>query len=64
VGGRYNQGRTFMDIRIRPASTADIPGLRGLIDVSVRKLQAGDYTPGQIERALARVYGVDTQLIA
>jgi GNAT superfamily N-acetyltransferase len=53
-----------MDITIRPASTADIPRLRVLIDVSVRKLQAGDYTAGQIERALAGVYGVDTQLIA
>src|SRR5262249_32659710 len=49
---------------IRPASTADIPCLRGLIDASVRKLQAGDYTPAQIERALDSVYGVDTQLIA
>ena len=53
-----------MDICIRPASPADIPCLRGLIDASVRKLQAGDYTPQQIERALASVYGVDTQLIA
>src|SRR5215469_163356 len=53
-----------MDIRIRPASTADIASLRGLIDASVRKLQAGDYTPEQIERALASVYGVDTQLVA
>jgi hypothetical protein len=53
-----------MDIRIRPASAADITCLRELIDVSVRKLQAGDYTPQQIDRGLARVYGVDTQLIA
>ena len=53
-----------MDIRIRPASPDDIPCLRGLIDASVRKLQAGDYTPQQIDRALASVYGVDTQLIA
>jgi GNAT superfamily N-acetyltransferase len=53
-----------MDITIRPASTADIASLRGLIDASVRKLQAGDYTPEQIERALVSVYGVDTQLVA
>jgi len=53
-----------MEIRIRPASTSDIPCLRSLIDASVRGLQAGDYTPDQIERALATVYGVDTQLIA
>lgn len=53
-----------MDISVRPASTADIPCLRGLIDASVRQLQSADYTPEQIDRALARVYGVDTQLIA
>jgi GNAT superfamily N-acetyltransferase len=53
-----------MEIRIRPAVAAEIPRLRALIDASVRALQAGDYTPQQIERALATVYGVDTQLIA
>ena len=52
------------DIHIRRAVNADIPCLRILIDRSVRGLQAGDYTPEQIERALASVYGVDTQLIA
>jgi GNAT superfamily N-acetyltransferase len=35
-----------------------------LIDASVRKLQAGDYTSAQIEGALQSVYGVDSQLIA
>jgi GNAT superfamily N-acetyltransferase len=53
-----------MTIRIRQAVPADIPVLRGLIDASVRGLQAQDYTPSQIESALATVYGVDTQLIA
>ena len=43
--------------------TDDIPALRRLIDASVRGLQAKDYTPEQIESALATVYGVDTQLI-
>ena len=38
--------------------------LTGLIDASVRGLQAGDYTPAQIDGALRAVYGVDTQLIA
>jgi GNAT superfamily N-acetyltransferase len=38
--------------------------LRDLIDASVRGLQGQDYTPSQIEGALATVYGVDTQLIA
>jgi|SRR5215471_1808273 len=53
-----------MHIRLRPAATVDIPRLRGLIDASVRGLQAGDYSSDQIERALSTVYGVDTQLIA
>ena len=53
-----------MTIRIRPAVSADIPVLRELIDASVRGLQSHDYTPAQIESALATVYGVDTQLIA
>jgi N-acetylglutamate synthase-like GNAT family acetyltransferase len=52
-----------MRISIRHAETADIPALSALIDLSVRGLQAGDYTPSQIECALASVYGVDTQLI-
>jgi len=50
-------------IRIRQATSADIPALRDLIVGSVRGLQAQDYTPSQIESALATVYGVDTQLI-
>jgi GNAT superfamily N-acetyltransferase len=53
-----------MKIRIRQAVTEDIPVLRDLIDASVRGLQTRDYTPSQIESALATVYGVDTQLIA
>jgi GNAT superfamily N-acetyltransferase len=51
-------------IRIREATSADISVLRDLIDVSVRGLQAQDYSPSQIDSALATVYGVDTQLIA
>jgi GNAT superfamily N-acetyltransferase len=53
-----------MTIRIRRAVSADIPVLRTLIDASVRGLQTRDYTPSQIESALATVYGVDTQLLA
>jgi GNAT superfamily N-acetyltransferase len=55
----------FMErkIHIRQAVAADIPFLRGLIDVSVRELQARDYTAGQIEGALRTVFGVDSQLI-
>jgi GNAT superfamily N-acetyltransferase len=53
-----------MNIRIRPAVSEDIPILRQLIEASVRGLQSEDYTPAQIESALATVYGVDTQLIS
>ena len=53
-----------MQIRLRTAKTADIPALRGVIDASVRGLQARDYTARQIELALKSVYGVDTRLIA
>ena len=53
-----------MDFSLRKAVPADVPILRALIDASVRGLQAGDYSPSQIESALASVYGVDSQLIS
>ena len=56
--------RTASVIGIRLARAADVSELRRLIDRSVRGLQAQDYTPAQIEGALASVYGVDSQLIA
>lgn len=49
---------------LRLATTADIPALQALIAQSVRVLQAGDYTPRQMEGALGTVFGVDSQLIA
>ena len=49
--------------QIRIAREEDIPALHGLIEASVRGLQAGDYTPAQIEGALGTVLGLDTQLI-
>src|SRR5271154_1421323 len=49
--------------RIRTAQESDIPALHALIEASVRGLQAGDYTPAQIEGALGTVLGLDTQLI-
>src|SRR6266571_2510231 len=52
------------DIRIRLATSEDIPVLRELIAASVRGLQTEDYTPAQIEGALKTVFGVDSQLIA
>ena len=53
-----------MSFRLRKAQLSDIPALKPLIEASVRGLQAQDYIPTQIELALQRVYGVDTQLIA
>lgn len=50
--------------QIRPAVPADVPILCALIDASVRRLQAQDYTSAQIESALRTVFGVDSQLIA
>jgi GNAT superfamily N-acetyltransferase len=49
---------------LRLATEDDLPALHPLIEASVRGLQAGDYTPAQIEGALGTVLGVDTQLIA
>jgi GNAT superfamily N-acetyltransferase len=51
-------------IVVRQATPADVPTLRALIDASVRGLQSQDYSAAEIDRALATVYGVDTQLIA
>jgi GNAT superfamily N-acetyltransferase len=54
----------FKPISIRIAQEVDVPVLRTLIDASVRGLQAGDYSPEQIDAALRKVFGVDSQLIA
>lgn len=53
-----------MKTSIRLAEARDVPELRELIEASVLGLQAGDYSPAQLKRALEAVYGVDTQLIA
>ena len=53
-----------MNFSIRPAIPADVPTLQSLIEASVRGLQTNDYSPAQIEAALQKVFGVDTQLIA
>jgi len=49
---------------LRLAAAQDIPALHRLIERSVRGLQAGDYTPRQIEGALGHALGLDTQLVA
>ena len=51
------------EFHVRLAREDDISALHGLIEASVRGLQAGDYTPAQIEGALGTVLGLDTQLI-
>jgi GNAT superfamily N-acetyltransferase len=52
------------ELRLRAADFGDVPAIASLIELSVRGLQAGDYSLGQIEGALATVFGVDRQLIA
>lgn len=49
---------------LRIAAAEDIPTLRSLIDVSVRRLGTAFYTPAQIDASLVHVFGVDSQLIA
>lgn len=51
-------------IRIRLAAPADVPAIAALIPLSVRVLQAPDYTAEQLDIALKYVCHVDTQLIA
>jgi GNAT superfamily N-acetyltransferase len=51
-------------ISIRSARESDVAMLRQLIDASVRGLQTGDYSAEQIDAALKKVFGVDSQLIA
>ena len=50
--------------QLRTARAEDALGILALIDASVRGLQARDYTPAQIDGALATVFTVDSQLIA
>ncbi len=49
---------------LRVAGFGDIAKIRELIDVSVRGLQAKEYSAAQIEGALATVFTVDSRLIA
>jgi len=49
--------------RPRLAREDDIPALEALIPISVRTLQAHQYSPAQMEAALGPIYGVDRQLI-
>jgi GNAT superfamily N-acetyltransferase len=53
-----------MVITIRKAVANDVEQITALIDRSVRALSVGYYSDLEIERALACVFGVDSQLIA
>ncbi len=55
---------TEPQLRVRLATSQDIPALRELIELSVHVLQRTDYSAQQREAALGTVFGVDTQLIA
>lgn len=50
-------------MHLRPATAADVPALRALIEASARGLSDGFYTPAQIDAAVTHVFGVDSQLI-
>ena len=54
---------TGSNFGIRVAQLADVPALHRLIELSVRGLQANDYSARQIEGALGTALGLDTQLI-
>jgi GNAT superfamily N-acetyltransferase len=51
-------------VTLRLARSDDVPALEALIPLSARALQAGTYSPAQIEGALGTVFAVDRQLIA
>jgi GNAT superfamily N-acetyltransferase len=50
-------------MKLRLAQLDDAPVLEQLISESVRKLQAGDYSPRQMDGALGTVLGLDRTLI-
>ena len=56
-------GPLKVEWRPRPAQDKDVPALEQLIPLSVRALQAGHYSPAQMEAALGPIFGVDRQLI-
>lgn len=53
--------KTLWNLRL--ATESDIPALEQLIPLSVRSLQAGHYSPAQMDAAIGPVFGVDRQLI-
>jgi GNAT superfamily N-acetyltransferase len=53
-----------MKFYLQVATAEDVAGIREVIDASVRGLQAGDYSPEQIDASLKTVFTTDSQLIA
>ncbi|KAF2803498.1 acyl-CoA N-acyltransferase [Mytilinidion resinicola] len=47
----------------RPATLSDLPALVNLIDLSIRQLSVGHYTPSQIEGSIGFIFAPDTLLI-
>ena len=60
---RHRYTRRMASFELRMATPEDVPGICELIEASVRVLQAKDYSPAQIEGALATVFTVDSRLI-
>jgi N-acetylglutamate synthase-like GNAT family acetyltransferase len=52
-----------VDLVLRVARERDIPAIATLIPLSVRALQAADYSAAQMDAALGPVFGVDRELI-
>ena len=50
--------------QLRVAVPSDIAEPRELIEVSVRGLSTGVYSPAQVESSVVHVFGVESQLIA
>lgn len=51
-------------VRIRPATSADVPALSELIPLSARALSRGYYSDAVIESAILHVFGPDSRLIS
>jgi GNAT superfamily N-acetyltransferase len=53
-----------VSLSMRKATLADVPLLEALIARSARGLSTAEYRPSQVESALRRAFGVDTQLLS
>jgi GNAT superfamily N-acetyltransferase len=51
-------------MRVRLATTDDVPAIAALIPMSARELSRGFYTDAQTEAAIRHIFGPDTRLIS